>query len=269
MPKRLSLVLAVLAWMAAPGFSDTGQDLREQARAGEIEGVRSLLAQPTPDVDGVDAAGWTALMHAVRGGQDEIVEMLLEAGASLDQRNPEGETALHLAATHGRTESARLLLRAGADLEPRDSEGHTPLYRAIDRRRADIIEMLQAAALAKGKGALSRAAVESPEQALPPRIIESSPAPYPESARARGIEGKVVLMVLVRRDGSVGAASVSEGLEASLDQSALQSGVLGHECVQISQACFPFFPIIINCIEIPFKLYRNFIPRFIICLCHC
>ena len=33
----------------------------------------------------------------------------------------------------------------------------------------------------------------------------------------------VVLMVLVRRDGSVGAASVSEGLETSLDQSALRT----------------------------------------------
>jgi protein TonB len=83
--------------------------------------------------------------------------------------------------------------------------------------------MLQAAALANGKGVLSRAMLESPEQALPPRIIESTEAPYTESARAKGIEGSVVLMVLVRRDGSVGAATVSEGLEVSLDQSALRT----------------------------------------------
>ena len=203
--RTLSLVPVLVTCLAATGSPDLGPDLRQQARDGEIEAVRDLLASAPPDLDEADTAGWTALMYAVQAGHHEIVQMLLEAGASLDQQNPSGETALHLAATHGRTESARALLRAGADLDLRDSEGHTPLYRAIERRRADIIEMLQAAALAKGKGALSLAALESPEQTLPPRIIESTPAPYSEIARARGIEGKVVLMVLVRRDGSVGA----------------------------------------------------------------
>jgi TonB family protein len=222
-PKRWTLAPALLVWVAAMGFPDDGQGLRDWALTGQVDAVRSLLAEATPELDAADETGGTALMYAVEGGHEEIVEMLLEAGASLDQQNRSGETALHLAARHGRTASARLLLRAGADFEPRDSEGRTPLYRAIERRRAEIIEMLQAAALAKGRGALSLAIIESPEEALPPRIIESTPAPYTESARAQGIEGSVVLMVLVRRDGSVGDASVSEGLEASLDRSALRT----------------------------------------------
>jgi TonB family protein len=221
--KRLSLVPLLLACVAATGFQDVDGSLCELALAGRAEAVRTLLAEATPDLDAADETGWTALMYAVKGGHDEIVEMLLEAGASLNQRNQSRETALHLAARHGRTTSARLLLRAGADFGLRDSEERTPLYRAIERRRADIIEMLQAAALAKGQGALSQAPVESPEQALPPRIVESTPAPYTESALARGVEGSVVLMVLVRRDGSVGAATVSEGLEASLDDSAVRT----------------------------------------------
>ena len=222
-PKRLSLVPVFLVWVATTGFQDVDQSLRDRALAGEVEAVRNLLSESAPDVDAADGNGWTALMHAVQAGYDEIVEMLLEAGASLDQRNRAGETALHLAARHGRAASADLLLRAGADFGLQDSAGRTPLYRAIETRRAEIIEMLQAAALAKGKGVLSLAMLESPEQALPPRIIESTPAPYTESARAEGIEGSVVLMVLVRRDGSVGAASVSAGLEASLDLSALRT----------------------------------------------
>jgi len=221
--RRLSLIPLLLVWVAATGFQDVELSLRDEALAGRAETVRSLLAETAPEFDAADGMGWTALMYAVKGGHDEIVEMLLEAGASLDQRNQSRETALHLAARHGRTASARLLLRAGADFGLRDSEERTPLYRAIERRRADIIEMLQAAAAAKGKGALSLATSESREQALPPRIIESTPAPYTESALARGVEGSVVLMVLVRRDGSVGAATVSEGLEASLDQNALRT----------------------------------------------
>lgn len=222
-PRTLSLAPLLLVWVAALGPQDVDQSLRDWAQAGETEAVRNLLAETAPDLDAADATGWTPLMYAVKGGHDEIVEMLLEAGASLDSRNDSGETALHLAARLGRTASARRLLRAGADFALRDSEGRTPLYRAIESRSADIIEMLQAAGLARGRGALSGATFESPEQALPPRIVESTPAPYTEIARAKGVEGSVVLMVLVRRDGSVGAVTVSEGLEASLDKSAVRT----------------------------------------------
>jgi len=222
-PRMLFPALFLLVGAGAPGLHEVDQRLRDWALTGQAEAVRNLLVERAPDVDAADAAGWTPLMCAVKGGHDEIVEMLLEAGAGVDLRNDSGETALHLAAKLGRTAAARRLLRAGADFALQDSEGRTPLYRAIESRRADVIEMLQAAALANGRGALSGATFESPEQALPPRIVESRPAPYTESARAEGVEGTVVLMVLVRRDGSVGAATVSEGLEPSLDESALRT----------------------------------------------
>ena len=222
-PRRLCLVPLLLACVAAAGAQDVGQSLRDAAQAGGTQSVRDLLAGAAPDLDAADGAGRTALMYAVEGGHDEIVEVLLAAGASVDRQDKSGETAIHLAARHGRTASARLLLQAGADFGLRDAEGRTPLYRAIEGRHADVIEMLQAAALAKGKGPGSQATLGSPEQALPPTIAESTPAPYTESALARRIEGTVVLMVLVRRDGSVGAASVSRGLEASLDESALRT----------------------------------------------
>jgi TonB family protein len=213
----------LLVCVAAAGAQDVPQSLRDWVKAGDVQHVRDLMADAAPDLDAADGAGWTALMYAVERGHYEIAEMLLKAGASLDRQNQSGETALHLAARHGRTASARLLLQAGADFGLQDAEGRTPLYRAIERRRADIIEMLQAAAVAKGKGPMSQTTFASPERALPPTIVESTPAPYTESALARRIEGTVVLMVLVRRDGSVGAASVSKGLEASLDETALRT----------------------------------------------
>ena len=224
-PGRLLLGPVVLACVAATttGSQDVDHDLRDQARAGQVEAVRSLLAAAAPDVDAPDAAGWTALMHAAAGGHDEIVEMLLEAGASVNRQNRQGQTALHLAAIHGRAASARRLLEGGADFELDDSEARSPLYRAVQNRHADVIEMLQGAELARGQGVLSRAPLESQGEALPPRIVESTPAPYTATARAEGVEGGVVLMVLVRRDGTVGAASVSRGLEPSLDESALRT----------------------------------------------
>jgi TonB family protein len=185
--------------------------------------VRTLLDEEAPDLDAADGTGWTALMYAVKGGHHEIVELLLKAGASVHPRNESQETALHLAARHGRTASAELLLREGADFEAPDSEGRTPLYRAIETGRTRIIEMLQGRAAAQGNGAPSQTTSESRVQALPPRVVASTKAQYTESALAKGVEGTVVLMVLVRRDGSVGAATVSEGLEASLDRAALRA----------------------------------------------
>ncbi len=222
-PRRTLCLVALLLACVAAGAQDVGQSLRAAAQAGDTASGRELLAATAPSVDAADATGRTALMGAVEGGHDDIVEMLLAAGASVDRQDGSGETAVHLAARHGRTAAARLLLEAGADFGLRDAEGRTPLYRAIEARHADIIEMLQAAALAKGKGPGSQATLGSPEQALPPTIVESKPAPYTESALANRVEGSVVLMVLVRRDGSVGAASVSRGLEASLDESALRT----------------------------------------------
>ena len=218
-----SLIPLFVVWAGATVVQDSAQALRDGACAGRVEAVRELLASGAPDLVSADGTGRTALMCAVEGGHDAIVELLLKAGASLAARNQSGETALHLAARHGRTASARLLLRAGADYELQDSEGRTPLYRAIEARRAPIIEMLQGAALAKGKGAPSLTTSESPDQALPPTVVESKPAPYTETALAEKVEGTVVLMVLVRRDGSVGAATVSKGLDASLDRSALST----------------------------------------------
>jgi TonB family protein len=222
-PRRRCLVAVVLACAAAAGAQEIGQSLHDRVQAGQTQAVRELLAGAATDLDAADGTGRTALMYAVEGGHDEIVEMLLAAGASLDRQSQSGETALHLAARHGRTASARLLLRGGADFGLRDAEGRTPLYRAIERRRADVIEMLQVAAAAKGKGPISQTTLGSPGQTLPPTIVESTPAPYSERALAEGIEGTVILMALVRRDGSVGAASVSRGLEASLDESALRT----------------------------------------------
>lgn len=221
--RAVTLASLALAWAAAAGAEDGGEALRRAAAAGEVESVRSLVPVAPADLDEPDEAGRTALMYAAEGGHDEIVTLLLEAGADVGRSDAAGETALHLAARRGRLGAVRLLLRAGADLDRRDAKGRTALYRAIEEREEEIIEMLQAVALARGSGLRSEAPGDRREEAVPPRIVESTPAPYTETALAGGIEGTVVLMVLVRRDGSVGAASVAKPLEDTLDASALRT----------------------------------------------
>ena len=46
---------------------------------------------------------------------------------------------------------------------------------------------------------------------------------YTEDARRRGLEGEVVLEIVVRHDGRVGDVRVLKGLGAGLDQQAIQA----------------------------------------------
>jgi TonB family protein len=55
----------------------------------------------------------------------------------------------------------------------------------------------------------------------PPRLLREVKADYTEDARRAGIEGDVVLEIVVRADGSVGEVSVQRGLNRGLDQRAI------------------------------------------------
>lgn len=54
----------------------------------------------------------------------------------------------------------------------------------------------------------------------PPKLLLEIKPDYTEEARRRGIEGDVVMEIVVRRDGSVGDVRVLQGLGAGLDQQA-------------------------------------------------
>jgi len=88
--------------------------LLRAARAGNADTVRSLLASPNVDVNGVDEHGNTSLIEAARLGHDEVVTALLTAKADVNAKNDEGKTALMLAAEGGHDETVRVLTLAGA-----------------------------------------------------------------------------------------------------------------------------------------------------------
>jgi protein TonB len=57
----------------------------------------------------------------------------------------------------------------------------------------------------------------------PPRLLNEVKPDYTEDARRRGLEGEVVLEIVVRHDGRVGDVRVLKGLGAGLDQQAIQA----------------------------------------------
>jgi len=109
-----TLVLCLFGCNSAKRATTTAETdaLLRAARAGNADTVKSLLASPNVDVNGVDADGNTALIEAARFGHDDVITALLVARANVNAKNKQGKTALMLASEGGHDECVRLLTQA-------------------------------------------------------------------------------------------------------------------------------------------------------------
>jgi len=96
------------------------------------------------DVNFRDTIGLTALMYAVEMGDEDIVNMLLGAGADPNlQEELRGETALHMAARRGDSVSViQMLLDAHVDAGTRSYLGWTALHIAAGNCNDKVVETL-------------------------------------------------------------------------------------------------------------------------------
>ena len=111
---------------------------------GNVEILRAVL-RADPDLTRTNRFGGTALIPAAHRGHVEVVRELVQTAIDLDHVNDPGWTALLEAvilgdggATH--QEIVRILVDAGADTQIADTEGVTPLEHA---RRSGYAEMIQ------------------------------------------------------------------------------------------------------------------------------
>lgn len=84
--------------------------LFESIRQENAEALKAVIAAQVLPLDGLDSKGFTPLMRAAMAGQEELVRILLAAGASKDLTSPNGNTAVKLAQKRGYEMIARLLL---------------------------------------------------------------------------------------------------------------------------------------------------------------
>ena len=85
---------------------------------GDAHEVQRLLSQGVNCNDGIniDQGKKTPLMQAAAIGNNEIVQILLTAGADIDATDFDG-TVLMQACKKGHLETVKLLIKAGADIE--------------------------------------------------------------------------------------------------------------------------------------------------------
>jgi hypothetical protein len=136
---RLDCLRALLEAGAKVGDIDQAGNtaLHWAARMG-LAGVCKELLTKGADVEARNTAGLTPLMAAAEhvdgyrpGGAEDV---LLAAGAKVDEEDRQGETALHKAVVNPGL-CARLAA-AGARVDHKDKRGRSALHKAVDKNRA-------------------------------------------------------------------------------------------------------------------------------------
>ena len=121
-------------------------------RSTEIEIIKLLIAagadvnvKPYAGRHGATDDGFTALMWSAKNGRVEIANILLAAGADINDRDDYGCTSLMIAVNHCHTETAKLLIASGADVNIKKNNGDTALIWAAKNGGTEIANILLAA----------------------------------------------------------------------------------------------------------------------------
>jgi uncharacterized protein len=120
------------------------QQLADAAVAGDAETVLRLLVEDPQLASAYTDEGWTALHLAAT---PEIASMLLDAGADINARNRHkfagpGNSPLSAAVYQDRRDVVRLLIDRGADVNQGDNAGFTPLHLAGALGRVEAASIL-------------------------------------------------------------------------------------------------------------------------------
>jgi cytohesin len=138
MMRILGLVLLLLP---VTGFGAGPSEVADAVMRGDGASGRQLIEQHA-DVNVPQADGATALHWAVFHSDQEMVDLLLRAGANPKAANREGATPLWLASINGDATIISALLNAGADATEHLPLGRTPLMAASRTGNVDAIKVL-------------------------------------------------------------------------------------------------------------------------------
>ena len=132
----LQLVLLVLCFATLASAPLMASDLTDALKLRDVAKVRSLLAAGA-NANEVVRRDYP-LNIAATYGPVEMVAILLEAGAGLEQPGRDGLYPLHNAVTMGHKDIVALLIKKGAVVDAKESKGRTPLVSFATTNGSDI-----------------------------------------------------------------------------------------------------------------------------------
>ena len=127
--------------VGARGFDKKETPLHVALRQGNVD-VAQLLLEHGADVEAQDDDKCTPLLLASQCGHVEVARILLERGADTEARDYMKRIPLLLASEYGHEEIVRVLLEHGADTEARDESGWSSLELASFHGNEELARVL-------------------------------------------------------------------------------------------------------------------------------
>jgi ankyrin repeat protein len=117
--------------------------LMQAVKSNDVAHVKELIQQGA-NVNALDDNGDAPLVMAAYEGHNEILKLLLEAGADVSAVDPGMKaTALHAAAYAGRTEAAKLLIAHHIDIDKQGPyNGYTALHDALWQNHIETAKVI-------------------------------------------------------------------------------------------------------------------------------
>ena len=128
--------------------SETARQFIYAVFLANVPRVNAMLRDNSKLVQERYAHGDTALHHAARNGDLEIVEQLVGSGADVNLISDHGHFPLYCAAGHGHVETTLYIVEHGADLQARLGDGKTVVewlkqYADHDHRLKSCLDVLE------------------------------------------------------------------------------------------------------------------------------
>ncbi|KAK6501366.1 hypothetical protein TWF481_009208 [Arthrobotrys musiformis] len=117
---------------------ETEQKLMRASQHGYLEIARLLIKRA--NVNAKDEGGKTALHYAAENGYVNVVQLLIEHGANIEEQDALSLRPVQLAVKEGKYDVAAVLLRRGADADMEAPGGKSLLHLGV--RHSDIISLI-------------------------------------------------------------------------------------------------------------------------------
>jgi ankyrin repeat protein len=114
----------------------------------ELDEIIDLLIAAGADINQQARSGQTPLIRSLYGGttRENVASVLLDRGADLDRANHSGNTPLHILASRKRDNQAPVMMTAlierGAALELKNHKQQTPLVTAVEHGSVEAVKAL-------------------------------------------------------------------------------------------------------------------------------
>ena len=196
--------------------------------SAQVSGIDSsgiTMSGPTPQTNNIrsmsevfNEEGVTELMRAIRDGEEKTVKSLLKQTKDLSAKDSAGWTAITYAVIRDDTSTIKALISRGAKGSSSD------VSRALARGKNDIASLLRKATIVDPPRAEIPDRPPTPAGTLSKPVQLNIPRPdYTEEARKEGVEGVVLLRVIIDEQGYVKRIRVSRGLPKGLTYQAVDS----------------------------------------------